>query len=172
MAIERRTAVVTIYQGDILDRILHLEARAEAVKNAQDTPLMGGDKPEYLEIAEEHDKLVAEAEETALHVRVQALKRSSWKALIKEHPPREGNKSDAAVGVNEDDFKDVLVPFVNEDDPEDRTIVGGLNVEDLDDLSDIDFDRIYLTAFALTRGAGATPKANLVSRMTQPSDES
>lgn len=163
--IERRTAVVTIYQGDYLDRIRHLEAKAEAAKDAAgDVPRMNDEVPEYVTLAKEHDALVKEAEESAVHVKLQALKRSDWRALVAEHQPREGNKGDESVGVNEDTFKDALVP-ASIVEPE------GFAVDDLEGLSDIDFDRLYVAAFGLNRGAAMAPKASLVSRMTQQSDE-
>ncbi|MBX3732418.1 MAG: hypothetical protein KF791_07460 [Verrucomicrobiae bacterium] len=39
-----------------------------------------------------------------------ALPRKKWRAIVAENPPREDNKEDAAVGVNEDTFPDALVP--------------------------------------------------------------
>lgn len=171
--IQPRTSVVTIYGGDYLDRIRHLERKAEAAAEAEgDTVRVLSEVPESHRLAEEHDALVKEAEEQALHVRLQALKRSEWKRLVAAHPPRDGNKDDANVGVNEETFKDALVAYRNPDHPERRTIVEpDLTEDELDDLSDVDFDRLYLTAFALNRSPAAGPKANLVSRMTQPKDE-
>ena len=170
-AIQPRTSKVTIYQGDYLDRIQHLERKAEAARDAAGDVRTMMDEPEYLAIAKEHDALVAEAEESALHVVVKPLRRSSWKALVAEHPPRDGHTGDQSIGVNEDEFKDALVTFVNENDPEDRTILEGIDLADLDYLSDIDYDRIYFKAFGLNRGMVDGPKANLVSRMSQENDE-
>jgi len=184
--IKPRTAVVTIYAGDYLDRIRHLEQRAEAAKDASADagPRMNDEVPEYLELAREHDALVAEAEESAVHVRVQALGRRHWKALVAAHPPRKAGdgvsedeaKFDAANGVNVDTFKDALVyggeVEVNGEKVEYRTIVEpDLSPEDLDKLSDVDFDRVYFTAFSLNRVPAADPKASLVSRLTQTNDE-
>lgn len=163
--IEARTSVVTIYTGDYLDRIRHLEAKAEAAREAADGgPRRMGEIPEYVRLAEEHDALVAEAEERALHVKLRALGRREWKRLLDEHPPRKDNEDDAALGVNEDTFKEALVP---------ASIVepADLTEDDLDALSAIDFDRLYLAAFGLNRAPGGDPKANLVSRMSTPSDE-
>lgn len=162
--IQPRTATVTIFQGDYLDRIRDLERRAEAAREAAGRVRTLDEVPEYLQIAKEHDALVAEAEESALHVKVKALRRSEWKALVAEHPPRDGNKSDNAVGVNEDTFKDALVP-ASIIEPAD------FSVDDLDELADVDFDRLYYAAFALNRAPGVGPKAGLASRMSQENDE-
>lgn len=162
--IEPRTATVTIYGGDYLDRIRLLERKAEAAREAASDVRTIDEVPEYLTLAEQHDALVAEAEEKATHIKLRALGRREWKALVAAHPAREGNKSDESVGVNEDTFKDALVP-ASIAEP------AGFGEDDLDALSDIDFDRLYFTAFALNRAPGGDPKAGLVSRMTQPNDE-
>lgn len=163
--IQPRTSVVTIYQGDYLDRIQHLERKAQAAREAADAaPRMNDEVPDYLRLAEEHDALVQEAEESAVRITLRALRRSEWKALVAEHPPRDGNKGDAAVGVNELTFKDALVPASIIEPAE-------FGEDDLDCLSDADYDRLYYTAFALNRGSVAAPKASLVSRMSRESDE-
>lgn len=161
MTIQPRTSTVVIYQGDYIDRIRLLERKAEAAREAAEgAPRTLDETPDYLALAEEHDALVREAEESAVHVVVRALRRSEWKALVAEHPAREGHKGDEAVGVNEETFKDALVAASVD-----------LTADDLDNLSDVDFDRLYFAAFALNRAPVADPKAGLVSRMTQQSDE-
>lgn len=164
MNIEPRMAVVTIYGGDYLDRIRHLERQAEAARmdTAGVTQTLD-ETPEYLDLARQHDELVKEAEAQALHVRLRALRRSEWRRLVAEHPPRDGNEGDASVGVNEEEFREALVPA--------SIVEPELTLDDLDEMSDADFDRLYLTAFSLNRGTVADPKADLVSRMTRPSDE-
>jgi hypothetical protein len=165
MGVQPRTAVVKIYQGDYIDRIRHLERRAEAARDASDPePKRMGIVPDYVALATEHDGLVAEAEESAITVKVRALKRGEWKALVAKHPPRKDHDEDTAASVNEETFKEVLVP-ASILEPE------GFVGDGLDDLSDIDFDRCYITAFLLNRAPASDPKANLVSRMTQPNDE-
>lgn len=182
-----RSAVVTIWTGDYLDRIRHIERQAEAAKEAAEDagPRLASDVPEYLELARQHDELVREAEKSAVHVTVQALPRKVWQALVAAHPPRtvEKNKvseqqarSDALSGVNDETFKDALVVGgeieLNGKSVAYRSVVEPeLTEDDFDALSAVDFDRIYLTAFALNRGAVADPKASLVSRLTQTSDE-
>lgn len=169
--IEARTAVVTIYGGDVLDRIRHLERQAEAARDAaEDTPRTLDELPEYLTLAAEHDALVKEAEANALHVKVQALGRRRWRQLCEEHPPRKAGpnvtdrqaREDAAAGVNEDTFRDALVPL--------SIVEPDLTEDDLDALADVDYERLYLTAFALNRAPATDPKASLVSRLTQTSD--
>lgn len=162
--IERRTATVTIYPGDYLDRIRHLERKAEAAERAA-SPATLDEAPEseYLDLARQHDDLVREAEEKALHVVIGALPRRTWRRLVDEHKPREDHKGDAIAGVNEETFADALVPL--------SIVSPALDDDDLDALSSADFERLYLTAFALNRAPVADPKASLVSRLTPKNDE-
>jgi hypothetical protein len=184
-----RTAVVTIYTDDYLDRIRHLEQRIEAVEEAIDrarkaekssaTPRLNHEDSGVGELERQHDQLfdeyeqlVAEAEAEAVQVRLGALPRKTWRSLVTEHPPRQVGadgvteqqaRSDALSGVNDVTFKDALVPM--------SIVEPAVTEDDLEALSDIDFDRLYLAAFALNRGTVADPKASPVSRLTQTSDE-
>ena len=164
VTIEPRTAVVTIFQGDYMDRIRHLEQRHKAATDAEKSgpPRMNSEIPESVEIAKEHKALVAEAEATALNVTVRALTRRAWRELVAEHPVRDGNRADAVVGVNEDTFKDALVPL--------SIVEPVLTEDDLEVLSDAQWDQIYYTAFDLNRGT-PSPKALLVSQSNPESDE-
>lgn len=157
--IQPRTATVDIYQGDYLDRIRHLEQRFEAaLKSEETTTRTVADQHESAAIAEEHRALVAEAEESKIVVTVGALGRKGWRKLVSEHPPRKNGDateaevaSDAAMGVNEDSFKEELVPL--------SILSPTLTEDDFDSMSDIDYDRIYYTAWALNRAPAASPKA-------------
>jgi hypothetical protein len=171
---KQRTAVVTIYPDDYLDQIRHLEAKFEAALASEKGagPRTNDEVPESHRIAQEHDDLVREAEAQAVHVKVGALPRKTWKKLVSEHPPRKADvdgateqqaRSDMLSGVNDETFKEVLVPL--------SILEPAITEEDLDALADIDYDRLYLAAFGLNRGRVEDPKASLVSRLTQTSDE-
>lgn len=178
--IEPRTATVTIYGGDYLDRINRLARQAEAARDADEGVRRVGSVPEYMRLAQEHDVLVAEAESQALRVKVKSLGRRKWKSLVAEHPPRDpkdvpdhkdDEKSrcrcvacmDRMVGVNEETLADVLVPLA--------VVEPTLTEDDLDALSDADYNQLYVTAFMLNRGRPEDPKAGLASRMSQESSE-
>ena len=163
VTIEPRTAVVPIFQGDYLDRIRHLEERhKQAKKDEQEgPPRLNSEIPVSVEIAKEHKALVTEAESSALNVTVRALPRKAWRELVEAHPVRPDNRADAIVGVNEDTFKDALVP-ISIVEPE-------LTEDELDSLSDAQWDQIYYAAFYLNRGT-QNPKALLASPQSQESD--
>lgn len=167
-----RSASVDIYQGDYLDRLRHLQQRHEAaVKAEEGTTRLLSETPESHEIFEEYDALKAEAEETALTLVVFALGRKAWRELVAEHPAREGNDTDEAMGVNEETFKDALVPL-SLLYPEGHDDFGHEQISEaaLDLISDIDFDRLYYSAFALNRAPATAPKA-LASPWSPKSDE-
>lgn len=195
MAIAPRIAVVTIYPGDYLDRIRLLEQRAAAAFETEKSETRTlAEVPKYLELAEQHDALVEEAESLATHLTVQALPRRIWKQLLKDHQPRTGDDvdegtqaADAKVGFNIDTFPDALVygghvtidgqpvrygSVINPDvDPLKTDDLDLYYRDDLDDLADIDFDRVYYTAYGLNRVPGTDPKASLVSQLTAKSVE-
>lgn len=160
----RRTATVDIYPGDYLARIRYLENRYEMAKRAEALapPRMNDEIPESVEIAREHTDLVAEAEKHKISIDLVALPRKIFKALCLEHPPREGNEDDERVGVNEETFAEALVPL---------SLADRSFVEQLDDLSDIDFERLYNQSFHLNRTAAAAPKALRVSPPNQQNGE-
>lgn len=153
VTIEPRTSIVTIFQGDYLDRIRHLEQRHAAAVKAEKAagPRVLSEVPESHTLAEEHAALVEEAEASALDVVLKALGRKAWRELVAQHPPREGHEGDKEVGVDESTFKDALISA--------SIVSPEMSEDDLDLLSDADNDRLYLTAFALNRGMAAGPKA-------------
>lgn len=164
--IPARTATVDIYVGDYLDRIRHLEREYDSAlaQEKSEGPRLNDEVPRSLEIREQHTALVAEANESAIQIVLRALRRSEWRELVQKYPPREGHKGDASAGVDESQFKDALVPV--------SIVSPSLTADDLDNLSDVDFDRLYFTAFALNRLPAASPKAlNLPdSQTSQESD--
>ena len=193
--IKPRTATVTILGEDYAERIGQLARAAEDARRREDEQAalreqgdhdnpaqrMGQrststEKPKSVRLAEEHDALVAEAEAEGIKVVVKALGRKVWNALVAAHPPRPDNDEDEAAGVNEDTFKEALVcggtvTIGGREEPYRSILSPDLSDEDLDALSAVDFDRLYITAFALNRMSGGDPKADLASRMSQQNDE-
>jgi hypothetical protein len=167
--IRARTARVKIYQGDDLAEIAALDRAARSARGSgQDSAsMLMADQAEWFRLAQEHDALVDEAEKRVTVVVLRALGRRQWRELVEKHPPRTGNETDAAVGVDESTFPDVIVP---------ACMVEPVHATDvdreafLDSLSSADFDRLYLTAFSLNRAQGADPKASLVSELTPRSE--
>lgn len=171
--IKPRTATVTIFTGDHLDRIRHLERQHAAAVTAEDDGLtrLASDVPQSVELAEKHREAVDAAEADAIHVVVTALPRKVWRALVAEHPVRDGNRDDIAAGVNEDTFKDALVlggqVLINGHPTAYASVLSPeLTEADFDEMADVDYDRIYYAAFGLNRSPSSDPKA-LASRSSR-----
>ena len=150
--IELETKQVIVYTGDFRDRIDRLAAQVRAAAESEQNPQRGGGKSEAAQLKAEHNALVEEAKEKALVFTLRALRRDEWQKLVNAHPPRQGNEDDAAVGINEDTFKEALLP-ASIVEPE------GVTADDLMGLKAGDYDRLYITAFGLNRMAGSDPKA-------------
>lgn len=162
-----RTATVILYQGDDAACVAELKRRAIEARKQSGGARTADEVPEWQELAEQHEALVAEAKERAVKVTLRALGRKEWRDLVNAHPPREGHKGDEAVGLNESSFADDLVP---------ASILEPTFSSDaekayfLDSLSDIQFEELYLNAFALNRSRSADPKDGLLSALTAISD--
>jgi hypothetical protein len=95
-----------------------LDAAKAAAETAQDNAeTRAGGKisidPALTKQVKAAEKAVAEAEAAvdaaSVTVTFTALKAKDYDALLKEHPPRDGNKLDAAVDRNESTFPDALM---------------------------------------------------------------
>lgn len=151
-----RTFAVTIFQGDDEARLLDLARRIDAARAAESKGVRSlGDVLESETLVVEYNEAVAKAEKRAAVVTLQALPRPRWRALVAEHPARDDNDEDHAVGVNEDTFAEALVP---------ASIVSikpsqGDQGDFLGALSDAQYGELYNAAFYLNRAVGPAPKA-------------
>ena len=162
-----RTFAVTIYQGDDEAKLLDLGRRIERARAQESTagPRLNHETSEVSALVAEHNEAVDKAEKRAVVVTLQALPRPTWRALVAEHKPREGNDTDEAVGVNEDTFAEALVPV---------SIVSvkpsqGDQGDFLAALSDAQYGELYAAAFYLNRAVAPAPKA--LSSPSPSSDE-
>lgn len=175
-----RMRTVSIYQGDDLDRLQQfaddvntLEERLEdAIKAAKDAPPLGmldgdpvGDVRAALQAAKEaHDAYLADAETRAIKAVLHALPRKKYRALVNDHPPRDGNEGDKGLGFNDETFGEVLVPLSLASPTFDTTAERD---EFLDELSQGQFRLLYIQAFLLNTSNGADPKALIDSAPIQ-----
>lgn len=193
-ALKPRTARVVIYQGDDLARLEALDdavARAEdALKRAEkdkrmrtlaELPPTAAAEEALVQARAERDEFAAEAEPRGVVVVMHARPRKEWRALMREHGPRDNEDADKMLGVNMDTLPDALLPpSICRDtscptcsaEGADRTTVEGDLEQFLDSLSDYDYyDRLFLQAFALNRGsAGADPTLRLGSAPSRTTD--
>jgi hypothetical protein len=167
--IKPRTKTVTLFQGDYLDEIEHLRRQVEAARDAEkDAPARTLDEvPQSRELAEQHDALVREAEESAITVKVRNLGRRTYHDLKVKHPAREDHPSDETLGCNEDTFFDELVALCLVQ-PEFKTDTDRQRF--LEDLAPIDWERVKLAAFQVNEVSSADPKLLSASKPTTVSD--
>jgi hypothetical protein len=120
-----------------------LQAVEAAIKTAEENAdKRAGGKvaidPELTKRKKAAEKAVADAEAAvdaaSVTVTLTALKAADYDALLKEHPPREGNERDAANDVNNDTFPDALV------------LACATKVEDADgNIVEMDFAELFST---------------------------
>lgn len=190
---DRRTGEVVIYSGTDLAKIAELHQNAERAdrlyKQAREsgTAKIGpGDEQTPQQAKDAHDAFVAEAAERAEIVKLRAIGRRQWRALLDKHPARtvrrmlDGAESDVThdddegYGVNTASFSEALLTFSegNGDDLE-QTIVSpefaskDARLKWLDNLSGGDFDRLFLTAYNLNGSLGFDPKEAVYSPTSQ-----
>lgn len=171
---EPRRKTVRIYGGDYHARLEELERRIYRAGEASDGRSVTLDEtPEHVALIEEYNALVDEAAQHRVDVVVQQIPRSLSKELRKQNPPRVAGvdgatereaRNDAALGVNEETFREALVPA--------SVVEPELSADDFDAMSEGAFTRLYNAALEVTYGYVSDPKEmSLVSRPTPQSDE-
>lgn len=187
--IKPRAAEVVIYQGDDLAHLAELRQAAETAQRivdrhrtaVEDGNARFGDAPSAEAEKAAYDEFVAEAAERALTVEVRAIGRRRFRDLLEEHPPRkvkvkrtedgrereveEDHPDDASYGVNLVTFSEALLTYVDDGV---RTITapefGSRKAVQAfldDDLSEGDFDTLFMTAYFLNRGSSGDPKGTV-----------
>lgn len=176
--IERRRTVVTLYQGDLEAQLADLLDKAMAAERAEAlTVRRMAQKSEAMELARQHDELLATAEEAAVKVTIWAITNTQWSLLANEHPPREDDAEDKRRGVNMETFPEALL-HASLVSPEDS---GGLGLEALltkgadalaaiGDISRVQYVKLERAAWNVNVGDDALPKYSLVSLLREQRD--
>jgi hypothetical protein len=141
---------------------------------------------------DEYDAFVDEAAERAVTIELHSIGKKRFRDLMAAHPPRKVTETiqpgpdadedatpttvervhpdDAALEVNTETFPDALLTFIDEDDPEVRTIgkpdLSGRKAVTAfvdNDLAEGDYDGIWTAAYWLNRAPSADPKASKYS---------
>ncbi|HET7689336.1 MAG TPA: hypothetical protein VFK41_03090 [Nocardioidaceae bacterium] len=170
-----RTRTVPLFQGDDRVRITELQQAVEAAVTREGLRRVG-DGSETLTAAEEYDAFVLEATGRAVKVELQQLRHKLWRKLVLANPPRDDEEDDKEYGFDIDAMAEALLPYVDDEDPEQRTIISPqfetreALQEFIDDLSHGDFQRLYSAAYLLNVDSGGDPKADMSSRLARISD--
>lgn len=168
--IERRRSVVTLHHGNYEAELDDLREQYEAAARAEITGgRRAGSKSAAAALAVQHDKLRAEADETATKVTVWAIGWDEWTDLTDFHPPREDNADDAKRGYNPVTFPGALlraslVDPSNKDATSihDKVAMGGITLRELD-LSRLHYVKLETAAWNVNVGDDELGKVSLVS---------
>ncbi len=106
----RERSVELCLRGDLMAQMQDLQ-RQLIQAQAQEQATGGGslDGGEAHAIAEQIRELEDEMRAHSIDVKFRALPRRKWRALIAEHPPREDDETDRALGLNGDTFFDAAI---------------------------------------------------------------
>lgn len=111
--------------------------------------------------------LEAEMTESTLHLRLRALRRKPWLALLEAHPAREGNDLDKVYNLNVDEFFPALVG---------KSVVDPVFTPEqldalLDSITSRQYDVLTEAAWNLNRADVSVPFSYTASRITPNSGE-
>ena len=194
---------VPIYADGDRERLRELEAAVEVAKrNAKakaGVSARGGDAVPDAEVTAAEaafDAFVDEAASRAEGWGLDHIGFREFRKLLKDHPPRttietapDGSTKektdpiDEAWGVNTEEFPEKLLLFVDEEDPEIRTVVelkqGNVNIaknaeklrKRVRRLSEGQFDSLWTQAFLLNKAGVNNPKLERFSPATPRSNE-
>lgn len=198
LTIKPNTTTVTLLQGDDLDPINSHAEEAQRIAATAAPSRLNDDVPEAVaKSLKAYDEFMDEVEERAVKVKMTALPRKAYRALLNAHPPRTvetpngptPHDEDEGWGFNRETFGDAVAPpcvelgLLNLDDDlaaanaiAAQIIEGTYKPSDevsafLDSLSDGWFAKIYSAAVSLNQSAGPNPKVRLSSHIDPTSDE-
>ncbi len=161
------STVLVFLAGDLVAEHEELDRQ---LRDFQHDPNAGIEGDGRSELAEQIRALEARMKADTYPVRLRALKRRDFKALVAAHPPRrtpEGDvdERDADRGFNIDSLYEELVPrsIIDPHLPEAEL------QEFLDDLTDGQFIELGNTAFFLNRGSIDVPFSRAASALTRGS---
>lgn len=177
--IKRRQTSVSLYQGNYEQELATLLDRTMAAERDQSVQVRKfGQVSESIELAKQYDTLLAEAESSAVVVPLWAISYTEWDPIADMHPPREDDKDDAQRGVNMKTFPGALLraSLVAPGESEgvnDLLAKGDAALNDLGDLSRVQYVKLERAAWQVNVGDDALPKISLVSLLqAQRGDDS
>lgn len=152
-------SVEVCLRGDLRGEFDSLERDLKRVRSG--VALSMGEQAEDAKIAERIAVLQKQMSDEMLTLTVRALPRSDWRALVENHPPREGHEGDRFIGANFQALMEEAAPRC--------VVTPELDAEDWDRLNDVlssgDFDRVFTAVWEVNREGGDVPKSLLASRV-------
>lgn len=107
-----------------------------------------------------------EMRDSTVTLRFRALPRREWFKMLTEHPPRDGNQFDKALGLNQESFFEAAVPMSLVEPELDKSDLSEL----LDMLSGAQYQAITNAIWEINASEVSVPFSPTASRMTASSD--
>lgn len=178
--VERRSTVVQLHQGGYAQQLKDLLDETMAAQRAEDSggPRRVGERSKAMDLAKKYDKLLAEAESSAISVTLWEISYRHWGFLSDAHPPREGDKTDEVRGVSMKTFPHALLcaSLVSGEkselvtDTNKLVELGQATLDGFGDISRLHYAKLERSAWAINVEDDALPKHSLVSLLTQASE--
>lgn len=159
--------VVTIYlDGALLAELDQATAELEQAHTPGDDDRFTGNSAARA-AARRIEQLQAQMAESQVQIRLRAVPRRRWLGFVAEHPPRDNDEGDTALGVNTATFYDALIrecmidPQLSDDEYEQL----------LDALTSKQFDTLADAAWGINRRDVDVPFSGLASVILRNSGE-
>ena len=157
-------------RGDLQAEFDDLERQ---LREARQTPAAGskriGSRSDASTLAARQEAVREEMADAMLDIRVRALPRAEWVALVRDNPPRPGDEGDEAMGVNLEGLMPVALPRCVVEPELDEEDWENLNAH----LSSADYDRLMTTVWDVNRSGVNVPFSRLASLvMAEQGDDS
>lgn len=155
------------------------ESANEALLNARTRRGERWASKDVSELAVKVTELEAQMESSVLLFRLRAVPRKQWQEAVSDNPPREGNESDEAMGVDVSTFFDALLgavgTIVSVTEKESGAVVDFDPTVDwkplADEMTDGQYGEFAQKVFELNRGVTSRPFSPTASRETSASDK-
>lgn len=152
-------------RGDLVAEWEVAEKQLQELQQAEAKRTLAGSPEESAAVARVRE-LEEQMRSSTITVTLRALRRPDWARLIADHPPRDGNKGDQAMQVNQSTLFEALV----------KVSIVSPEMDDarcqrfLDALTDAQFDGLATKAWNLNRRDVDVPFSRTASRITETSD--
>jgi hypothetical protein len=170
ISITPRTTTVTLYQGEDYDEFERLRVNVQVAAEQATSRRLADDDPVRVAAQEFDDFVQGPAKGRGVTLTVTAMPRrgeKGFRTLLAEHPPREGDETDARYGFNYQTMADDLVPASLP-----AAQFGSIADREafLDTVSDGDWTRLYNAAITVNQGGAPDPLVSLAARLVSSDD--
>jgi len=104
-----RTTTVLLYPGGVEQQLDDLMEQIDEARAAERSTRRMNSKSEAMRLAEEYDRVAAEAQDAIVAVVLSEVPARRYREMQEQHPPRIGNRRDEQLGFNEESFVRALV---------------------------------------------------------------